>query len=380
MSIDTDTLFAPLAGADLEDLEIHAVGGAVRDQLLGMTPHDMDYVVVGADPETLMARGCQPVGQDFPVFLHPVSHVELALARTERKTEAGHTGFQIHADPSVTLEMDLKRRDFTINAMAVSRRGVLTDPYGGQQDLAQRQLRRVSDAFIEDPLRVLRGLRFLAQLSRFDFTLEAATRDTLRTMAGSLQELSVERVTGEIERILGTEAPLIAMSEFEGLGVSEALFPELKNIPSQFSTTEVTTRLAEWIVSNPLDLEGVQRLGQRLRFSSQQTQCVSMLLRLREHTHPNAKAVVDTLQGLGWLRGNPPDPTFDRLLCAFDRGHLTPIPIAQWILWRSRARTVTAQPLIEQGLNGPALGQALYDERVRVLSTEISAPGTAPGL
>ena len=130
---DLKCLFAPLAGIDLDHLEIYVVGGAVRDSLLGLTPKDVDFVAVGTTPETFLELGFQQVGQDFPVFLHPKSHAEIALARTERKTHKGHTGFVVHADPTVTLETDLLRRDFTINAMAVSRTGELIDPYGGKR-------------------------------------------------------------------------------------------------------------------------------------------------------------------------------------------------------------------------------------------------------
>jgi len=147
-------------------MQVYLVGGAVRDRLLGHPYHEKDYVVVGATPQQMLAQGFQPVGKDFPVFLHPETKDEYALARTERKSGHGYHGFEFYTDASVTLEQDLIRRDLTINAMALDDDGTLYDPYGGQQDLAQRLLRHVSDAFAEDPLRVLRIARFAARCGR----------------------------------------------------------------------------------------------------------------------------------------------------------------------------------------------------------------------
>ena len=145
--------------------------------------------------ETLLELGFQQIGQDFPVFLHPKSHAEIALARTERKTHKGHTGFIVHADPAVTLETDLLRRDFTINAMAVSRTGELIDPYGGEKDLQSHQLRHASGAFSEDPLRVLRGIRFLAQLGAFEFQIAPETRSMMQSMSGPIWLNSLSNVS-----------------------------------------------------------------------------------------------------------------------------------------------------------------------------------------
>ena len=222
---DLPRLFAPLAGTNLETIEMYVVGGAVRDSLLGLAPKDIDYVAVGTTPDTLCDLGFQQVGQDFPVFLHPKSHVEVALARTERKTQQGHTGFVVHADPSVTLETDLLRRDFTINAMAISRTGELIDPFGGQQDLNDRLLRHVSTAFAEDPLRILRGIRFLAQLGRFNFQLADETVHLMQTMAPSLTELSVERVIVELDKTLASERPEHGLSQLARLKVTDMLAP-----------------------------------------------------------------------------------------------------------------------------------------------------------
>ena len=161
------------------NLQIYCVGGAVRDRLLGLPVQDQDWVVVGATPEDMVSRGYRPVGKDFPVFLHPDTHEEYALARTERKTAPGYKGFVIHAAPDVTLEQDLLRRDFTINAIAQDAEGRLIDPCGGEADLRARILRHVSPAFNEDPVRILRAARFVA---RFGFSIAPETLELMRTM------------------------------------------------------------------------------------------------------------------------------------------------------------------------------------------------------
>ena len=149
-----------VAHARIDNMKIYSVGGAVRDELLGLPVVDRDYVVVGASVEDMLARGFRPVGKDFPVFLHPETHAEYALARTERKSAPGYRGFVIHADPTVTLEEDLARRDLTINAIAMDENGTVFDPYNGRADLADKLLRHVSPAFSEDPVRILRVARF----------------------------------------------------------------------------------------------------------------------------------------------------------------------------------------------------------------------------
>ena len=163
-------------------MQIYVVGGAVRDQLLGLPVVDRDYVVVGATPAQMLAKGFKPVGKDFPVFLHPKSHEEYALARTERKTAPGYHGFLFHAAPDVTLEQDLARRDLSINAMALAEDGSIIDPFNGQADLQARLLRHVSPAFVEDPVRILRLARFAA---RFDFAVAAETMTLMREMVDS---------------------------------------------------------------------------------------------------------------------------------------------------------------------------------------------------
>ncbi|MBD3821530.1 MAG: multifunctional CCA addition/repair protein [Thiotrichales bacterium] len=210
-------------------MQIYLVGGAVRDELLGLKPHEHDWVVVGASPQELLDKGFQQVGKDFPVFLHPNTKEEYALARTERKAGKGYHGFEVFADPSVTLEDDLIRRDLTINAIAKSDEGELIDPYGGVKDLEDRKLRHVSDAFVEDPLRVLRVARFAAKLAPFGFTLAEETRALMQEMvrSGELSDLTPERVWQEVTKALKTAKPSIFFEVLDEVGAVAVLFPEL---------------------------------------------------------------------------------------------------------------------------------------------------------
>ncbi|WP_024850283.1 multifunctional CCA addition/repair protein [Hydrogenovibrio kuenenii] len=210
-------------------MQIYLVGGAVRDTLLGLKPHEHDWVVVGATPDELIKEGYQQVGKDFPVFLHPKTRDEYALARTERKAGKGYHGFEVFADPSVTLEEDLIRRDLTINAIAQNDDGELIDPYGGVKDLEARVLRHVSDAFVEDPLRVLRVARFAAKLAPFGFVLADETRTLMQEMvsSGEISDLTPERVWQEVAKALATAKPSIFFEVLDQVGAVEVLFPEL---------------------------------------------------------------------------------------------------------------------------------------------------------
>ena len=210
-------------------MQVYLVGGAVRDHLLGHPYHEKDYVVVGATPEQLLAQGFQPVGKDFPVFLHPETKDEYALARTERKSGHGYHGFEFHTDPSVTLEQDLIRRDLTINAMAMDSDGNVYDPYGGQQDLCNKVLRHVSDAFVEDPLRVLRIARFAARYHALGFVVAPETLLLMQELAesGELNALTPERVWKETSRALMEAHADVYFETLRACGALKVLFPEL---------------------------------------------------------------------------------------------------------------------------------------------------------
>ncbi|MGE5770339.1 MAG: multifunctional CCA tRNA nucleotidyl transferase/2'3'-cyclic phosphodiesterase/2'nucleotidase/phosphatase, partial [Betaproteobacteria bacterium] len=208
-------------------MEIYLVGGAVRDELLGRANADRDYVVVGASPEQMLAQGFRPVGKDFPVFLHPQTGEEYALARTERKTGRGYHGFAVHAAPDVTLEDDLARRDLTINAMARSADGVLIDPFHGRRDLAEGILRHVGPAFAEDPVRILRLARFAARFA--DFTVAPETLETMRGMVadGEVDHLVAERVWQELATGLMENRPSRMFQVLRDCGALARLLPEV---------------------------------------------------------------------------------------------------------------------------------------------------------
>ena len=210
-------------------MQVYLVGGAVRDHLLGHPYHEKDYVVVGATPAQMLDLGYQPVGKDFPVFLHPQTKEEYALARTERKSGTGYHGFEFHTDVSVTLEQDLIRRDLTINAMAMDDAGQVYDPYGGQQDLENRILRHVSDAFVEDPLRVLRIARFAARYTSAGFVIADETLALMQrlTETGELNALTPERVWKETSRALSERHADVYFEVLRQCGALKVLFPEI---------------------------------------------------------------------------------------------------------------------------------------------------------
>lgn len=208
-------------------MQIYIVGGAVRDELLGRPSADHDYVVVGATPQAMLAKGFRPVGKDFPVFLHPKTHEEYALARTERKTGRGYHGFSFHAAPEVTLEEDLARRDLTINAMARAADGSLVDPFGGQQDLQSKILRHVGPAFAEDPVRILRIARFAARFH--DFSIAPKTLTLMRSMvdSGEVDHLVAERVWQELAKGLMEAKPSRMFEVLRECGALVRLLPEV---------------------------------------------------------------------------------------------------------------------------------------------------------
>jgi tRNA nucleotidyltransferase (CCA-adding enzyme) len=211
-------------------MKTYLVGGAVRDALMGHAGSDRDWVVVGGTPEALVAQGYQPVGRDFPVFLHPATHEEYALARTERKTARGYHGFSVYAAPDVTLEQDLARRDLTMNAIAQDEHGIRTDPYGGERDIAAKVLRHVTEAFREDPVRILRVARFAARFP--DFTVAPETLALMREMVenGEVDALVSERVWQELSRGLMAEKPSRMLQMLRACGALQRLLPEVDQL------------------------------------------------------------------------------------------------------------------------------------------------------
>ncbi|MFC0445312.1 hypothetical protein ACFOD1_08200 [Pseudidiomarina halophila] len=260
-------------------MKVYLVGGAVRDKLLGKTVHERDYVVVGATPEEMLARGFRQVGKDFPVFLHPHTDEEYALARTERKSGRGYTGFTVAADPSVTLEQDLQRRDLTINAIAETDDGELIDPYGGVADLKARRIRHVSAAFVEDPLRVLRAARFAARFADDGFVVAAETLELMREISANdeLATLANERVWHETVKALKTARPDVYFQVLKDAHALSPWFPELeqdetfKAVTTRLATLDVASTelvFALWMGELP-DTGEVNALCDRLRVPNQ---------------------------------------------------------------------------------------------------------------
>ncbi|KAF1706470.1 multifunctional CCA addition/repair protein [Pseudoxanthomonas sangjuensis] len=237
-------------------MQTYLVGGAVRDKLLGLAPGDRDWVVVGATPDDMLARGFRPVGRDFPVFLHPQTGEEYALARTERKSGRGYRGFVVDADPSVTLEQDLQRRDFTINAIAQDEHGELVDPHGGARDIERRVLRHVGPAFVEDPLRVLRAARFMARFAPLGFVVADETLALMRRIAasGELDALVPERVWQELRKALASKQPSAFLATLRASAALAAVLPEvdaLYGVPQRADFhPEIDTGIHQQLVSD----------------------------------------------------------------------------------------------------------------------------------
>jgi tRNA nucleotidyltransferase (CCA-adding enzyme) len=283
-------------------VKIYVVGGAVRDRLLGLTPGDRDYVVVGSSPDEMIAAGYQPVGKDFPVFLHPKTHEEYALARTERKTGHGYHGFSCYAAPDVTLEEDLLRRDLTVNAMAEDATGVVIDPYGGQQDLQARVLRHVSEAFAEDPVRILRVARFAARFP--EFTVAPETQSLMRTMvhSGEARHLVAERVWQELSRGLMAGQPERLFAVLESCGAANDLFAGVlppSGVLACAAQREMSlpVRVALWL--SACSAEQVADLANALRLP---TDCKDMALLLARYQRalltPDTLSAEDQLETL----------------------------------------------------------------------------------
>ena len=269
-------------------MKVYAVGGAVRDELLGLPVSDRDHVVVGGTPEEMVRLGYKPVGKDFPVFLHPQTHEEYALARTERKVARGYKGFQIHAAPDVTLEQDLERRDLTINAMARDEAGRLVDPFGGAADLERGLLRHVSSAFVEDPVRILRVARFAA---RFGFAVASETMALMRSMVenGEADALVPERIWQEFSRGLMEGDPGLMFPVLAQSGLLAKLLPELK---LEFEHGRPANDAARVLVRS-LQCAATERLGLAPRFA---------LVASRAGSAEAARAVSERLKAPGDCR------------------------------------------------------------------------------
>ncbi|MEB0006815.1 multifunctional CCA addition/repair protein [Pseudomonas sp. MH9.2] len=400
-------------------MQIYKVGGAVRDRLLGKTVADTDWVVVGATADEMLSQGFRPVGADFPVFLHPKTGEEYALARTERKSGPGYGGFIFHADPEVSLEEDLIRRDLTINAIAEDAQGRLTDPYHGQEDLKARILRHVSPAFAEDPLRVLRVARFAARYASDGFTIAPETMTLMQQLSesGELEALTPERSWKEISRALMENQPQVFIQVLRECGALKVLFPEvdaLFGVPQpaahhpEIDTGQHVLSVLEQaaIHHQPLSVRWAcllhdlgkgltpesewprhiahEHTGLRLikavnaRFKvPRDCQELAMLVG-QYHTHGHralelkASTLFELMQSFDIYRR---PQRFEEFIagCEMDaRGRLgfeqRDYPQAEYLRGAANAaRAVAVQPLRDQGYEGPELGEALKQERLKAV-------------
>ncbi|MFU8838674.1 MAG: multifunctional CCA addition/repair protein [Thiohalomonadaceae bacterium] len=400
-------------------MQIYLVGGAVRDKLLGLEPRDRDWVVVGATVQTMLDQGFRPVGKEFPVFLHPGTNEEYALARTERKTAPGYHGFVFHADPNVTLEEDLRRRDLTINAMAEDAEGHIIDPFGGQEDLANGRLRHVSPAFSEDPVRILRIARYAARYAHWGFRIAHGTHALMKKMVanGEVDALVAERVWQETEAALGEQTPSRYFEVLRNCGALARIFPELEALfgvpqPKHHHPEEDTgvhtmmvleqaarlspetmvrfaalvhdlgkgtTPKAEWprhIAHEHRGVALVEQLCERLRVPREYRDLAVLVTKHHGVYHRaeelRPETLLKTLEQLDVFRR---PERLDRFLLAceadsrgrpgFEEQHF-----AQPGIFRSAfaaASAVQARNLAAQGLSGPAIGEALHQARTQAI-------------
>ncbi|MFJ4433035.1 multifunctional CCA tRNA nucleotidyl transferase/2'3'-cyclic phosphodiesterase/2'nucleotidase/phosphatase [Pseudomonas sp. NPDC089395] len=362
-------------------MHIYKVGGAVRDRLLGRPVSDIDWLVVGATVEEMHAKGYRPVGADFPVFLHPKTGEEYALARTERKSGRGYGGFTFHASPDVTLEEDLIRRDLTINAMAEDDHGNVIDPYHGQVDLEQRILRHVSPAFAEDPLRVLRVARFAARYAPLGFRVADETLALMRQISasGELQALTAERSWKEIERALMEDQPQVFIQVLRDCAALRELMPEIEAGTASLSALVLAAEHHQplhvrWAcLLCGLQPAAIKALNQRFK-APRECQELAMLAgefgeRGQGAFELEPEALLELLQKFDVYRRPQRFEDFIAT-CEMDaRGHgAQSYPQGDYLRGAATAaREVDVKPLVAAGLTGQQLGEALKQERLRAL-------------
>ncbi len=376
-------------------MQIYKVGGAVRDRLLGQPVTDIDWVVVGATGDEMLVKGYRPVGTDFPVFLHPLTGEEYALARTERKSGVGYGGFVFHASPEVTLEQDLIRRDLTINAIAEDKDGNLTDPYGGQHDLEARILRHVSPAFAEDPLRVLRVARFAARYAPRGFSVAPETLALMRQLSesGELKALTPERCWKEISRALMEERPDVFIRVLHECGALKELMPEIEALfgesaPATDAGEHALTTLhlsarhqqplsVRWAgLLHDLNQASIKAINERFRAPRECQELAQLVGQHLAHGHQaltlEPSALLELLHSFDVYRR---PQRFEEFIAACEMdARARPgcedqlYPQAAYLQGAANAaRTVPVQPLLEKGLKGQDLGNALKDARLHAL-------------
>lgn len=368
-------------------MQVYAVGGAVRDKYLGIPVQDRDWLVVGATVQQMLDQGFQQVGKDFPIFLHPQTHEEYALARTERKQGRGYTGFICDFSPKITLEEDLQRRDLTINAMAEDKNGKLYDFYGGMQDLTSRKLRHISPAFNEDPLRVLRVARFASRFAHLGFTIAPETLELMQLMvqSGELATLSTERIWLEVEKSLATDDPVVFWQVLRQVRALELIAPELiaysfqappPNSGKFFQNSEgkkeqclhnLTLSLVNfvWLFSE-LPPETLHQFIHHLKVPKNYTK---LLLAYQEFNSKlaavdlSAEKVLQVFDVLDCWR----NPQLFQQVCYLAESAENKAFVARWIKFYNCARAVDVQPIIEAGFKQQDIRQELDRQRQQAI-------------
>ncbi len=356
-------------------MNVYLVGGAVRDQLLGRPVHERDWVVVGATAADMLRLGFRQVGKDFPVFLHPKTGEEYALARTERKTGPGYTGFAFHASKEVTLEEDLKRRDLTINAIAQSLSGELIDPYHGQRDIEQKQLRHVSRAFVEDPVRILRVARFAARYAHLGFHIASETLQLMKHMvaSGEVAELTSERVWKELERALAEKNPEIFFSVLTECGALSVLFPYANLVESGIPalvravTLSEDTQVRFAALFYAVSLSDLKAFSLHFRAPNEYVSLAECVVGQAAHydhiTHFQAEEVFQFLQASDAFRR---EERFKKMLLAYQASGFS--SKAEWIINALHAaKKIEAKHYLDQ-FKGKALGDKLKTERISAIA------------
>ncbi len=362
-------------------MEFYLVGGAVRDQLLGLPIKDRDWVVVGATPEQMLNRGFRQVGADFPVFLHPDTREEYALARTERKQGRGYHGFTVYSAPDVTLEQDLLRRDLTINAMAMDEAGELIDPFNGSRDIRERMLRHVSAAFTEDPLRILRTARFAARFQPQGFRVCPETMSLMESMVaeGEVDHLVPERVWQEIRRALQEQSPTTFFEILRECGALRVLIPELDQSPDYQTAMEFldcvhqhTGTLEQRFAAllSPLAPDTARAVAESLKAGNDCKSMATLASRVRAalmetgDTTPSPDTLLELLNITDYWRR----PERFRQLCGVLPCTLPADvkPLAALLEKSANAcDSVNPRALMERGIKGRELGQAIQQERLQ---------------
>jgi tRNA nucleotidyltransferase (CCA-adding enzyme) len=351
----------------MRDMDTYLVGGAVRDELLGRPISERDWVVVGSSPAQMLELGYRQVGRDFPVFLHPETQEEYALARTERKTAPGHGGFVCHTGPDVTLEDDLERRDLTVNAMAQAVDGRRIDPFGGVSDVADKVLRHVSEAFAEDPLRVFRVARFAAQLPGFTVAEETLALMAEMAAGDELRALSAERVWRELAKALGAERPLRFFAVLRAAGALEPWFAEFVELevalPEALQQELHRFAALGWLLSGPETARLCDRLKAPKAFAGAMQHVALYGATLVNWRDRDPQIVFEALKAVGAFRGNSQKAATTSLLAVIGAcGEVSLSDLAAVIAGINSQVKASELPA---DLTGAVLGEALDAARVQ---------------